>query len=68
VSDLLTVRYPSGATEFRVSGIAPAVGDVLVGHGGRWVVEAVEPGNKGSTVVTVRPDPGSDDPGTAGIA
>ena len=57
MSDLLTVRYPSGAREFRMSDTAPEVGDVLRRNGDNWVVEEVHDGDDGSTVVTLRPKP-----------
>ena len=57
MSDLLTVRYPSGAREFRMSDTAPEVGDVLRRNGDNWVVEEVHAGDDGSTVVTLRPKP-----------
>lgn len=57
MSVLLTVRYPSGPTEFRMSEKAPEVGDVLERNGDNWVVEEVAPGQDGSPVVTLRPGP-----------
>ena len=57
MSDLLTVRYTTGATEFRVSDKAPDVGDVLKRNGDNWVVEEVDQGDDGSTVVKLRPQP-----------
>jgi hypothetical protein len=57
MSDLLTVRYPSGAREFRMSDTAPEVGDVLRRNGDNWVVEEVDEGDDGSTVVTLHPQP-----------
>ena len=56
MSDLLTVRYPSGAKEFRMSDNAPEVGDVLRRNGDNWVVEKVHD-DDGNTVVTLRPQP-----------
>jgi hypothetical protein len=35
------VRYPDGSSEFRMSRLAPEVGDVLVGRGGRWLVAEI---------------------------
>ena len=55
MSDVLTVRFPSGATEFRMSETAPEVGDVLRSNGDTWVVEAVIPSEDGTTVVALRP-------------
>jgi hypothetical protein len=55
VSDLFTVRYPSGETEFRMRDNEPQVGDVLTRNGDNWVVEAVTEAENGSTLVTLRP-------------
>ena len=41
MSDLLTVRYPSGNIEFRMSDSAPKVGDVLERNADNWIVETV---------------------------
>ena len=54
MSDLLTVRYPSGDTEFRMSENAPKVGDVLKRNGHNLMVEEVVDTNRG-TQVTLRP-------------
>jgi hypothetical protein len=64
MSDLLTVRYPSGVTEFRMSDQAPEVGDVLTRNGDNWVVEEVHEGDDGSTVVTIRLQPPLIEPDT----
>ena len=45
MSDLLTVRFPSGAKEFRMSDKAPEVGDVLRRNGDNWLVEEVHEGD-----------------------
>ncbi len=55
MSDLLTVRYPSGETEFRMHDKDPQVGDVLTRNGDNWIVEAVTEAENGSTLVTLRP-------------
>lgn len=55
MSDLLTVRYPSGETEFRMRDKEPRVGDVLTRNGDNWIVEAVTEAENGSTLVTLRP-------------
>ena len=55
MSDLLTVRFPSGATEFRMTDTSPEVGDVLTRNGDTWVVDAVIPSEDGTTVVALRP-------------
>jgi hypothetical protein len=57
MSDLLTVRFPSGAREFRMSDKAPEVGDALTRDGDNWLVEEVHEGDGGSTIVTLRPQP-----------
>jgi hypothetical protein len=57
MSDLLTVRYPSGVKEFRMSDQAPDVGDVLKRNGDNWLVERVHEDDDGNTVVTLRPQP-----------
>ena len=51
MSDLLTVRYPSGAKEFRMSDKAPKVGDVLKRNGDNWVVEEVLETKRGTQVI-----------------
>ena len=56
-SDLLTVRFPSGETEFRMSEKPPSVGDVLKRNGDHWIVEEVTPSEDGTTLVTLRPGP-----------
>ena len=57
MSDLLTLRYPSGDKEFRMSNKAPDEGDVLRRNGDNWVVEKVHEDDDGNTVVTLRPQP-----------
>ena len=54
-SELHTVRFPSGETEFRMSDKSPVVGDVLKRNGDNWIVKTVTPSEDGSTVVTLRP-------------
>ena len=54
MSDLVTVRYPAGDTEFRMSDTAPNVGDVLKRNGDNWIVEEVVETKLG-TQVTLRP-------------
>ena len=56
MSELVTVRFPSGDTEFRMSDRAPQVGDVLRRNDTDWVVEAVSETENG-THVTLRPGP-----------
>ena len=57
MSDLLTLRYPTGAKEFRMSKPAPEVGDILKRNGDNWIVEEVEEEADGSTAVKLRPQP-----------
>ena len=54
VSDLQTVRYPSGATEFRLDGNPPEVGDVIARNGDTWVIQEITTGKDGSPIVTLR--------------
>ena len=64
MSGLLTVRFPSGETEFRMSDEAPDVGDTLKRNGDTWIVEEVTKAADGTSVVTLRPQPkpvGTDD-------
>ena len=62
MSALLTVRYPSGATEFRMSDNAPQVGDILKRNGDNWIVEEVTESEDGTSVVTLRPGQKPDEP------
>ena len=55
MSGLLTVRFPSGETEFRMSDEAPDVGDTLKRNGDNWIVEDVTEADDGTFVVTLRP-------------
>ena len=57
MSALLTVRFPSGATEFRMGDDAPAVGDILECNGDTWISEEVTNAEDGTSVVTLRPGP-----------
>ena len=57
MSDLLTLRYPSGDKEFRMSEKAPNKGDILKRNGDNWVVEEVHEDDDGNTVVTLLPQP-----------
>ena len=60
MSELLTVRYPSGETEFRMRDKEPHVGDVLTRNGDEWIVEAVTQAGNGTTLVTLRPGHGDE--------
>jgi len=57
MSDLVTVRYPSGGIESRTSDKARELGDVLKRNGDNWIVEEVGPSEDGTAVVTLRPGP-----------
>jgi len=50
VSDLMSVRYPSGATEFRMSEKPPVVGDRVRRNGQDWVVQQVSQTKTGTQV------------------
>lgn len=54
MSELLTVRFPSGASEFRMSDEAPGVGETIRRNGDTWIVEEIASSDDGTTVVTVR--------------
>jgi hypothetical protein len=56
-SELLTVRFPSGETEFRLSDSSPEPGDVLTRNGDSWIVDEIIPSAAGATVVVLRPEP-----------
>ena len=52
----VTLRYPMGGTEFRLSDNAPATGDVMVRRGGRaWVARTIATRPDGSLFVTLAP-------------
>jgi hypothetical protein len=53
--ELLTVRYPSGKTEFRTRETFPEVGEVLESRQETWVVEEVLPSEDGAPVVVLKP-------------
>jgi hypothetical protein len=48
------VRYPDGASEFRLSHGAPEVGDVLMGRGDRWLVAEVAEYSSGNIAVKLQ--------------
>lgn len=54
-STAVTIRYPTGESEFRLSEQAPKVGDVLRQNGDNWVVVEVAKAKDGTSVVTLRP-------------
>ena len=51
MSELLTVRFPSGATEYRTAEQPPRAGDALRSNGGEWTVQEVTPEADGSFLV-----------------
>ena len=53
--ELLTVRYPSGKTEFRTRETFPEVGDVIARRHETWVVDEVLPSEDGAPIVVLRP-------------
>ncbi len=53
-SGLLTIRYPSGATEYRLRERAPVVGENVTFNGHDWTVERVNELPNGEIVVTLR--------------
>ncbi len=48
---VLTVRYPTGETEYRTSATPPNVGDRLSRNGDSWIVEEVTTSPSGGIVV-----------------
>jgi hypothetical protein len=57
-TDLLSVRFPEGSTEFTFAAHAPRVGDRLKRGDQEWVVLAVETDANGNTVVSLGPADG----------
>ena len=51
MSELLTVRFPSGATEYRTAEQPPRPGDIVRSKGGEWTVHEVVPEADGSFMV-----------------
>jgi hypothetical protein len=51
MSGLITVRYQSGDTEFRMSDDAPTIGDVVMRRGEEWVIESVIESDQGFRVM-----------------
>ena len=54
---VLTVRYPTGETEYRTSPTPPNVGDVLSRNGDGWIVEQVTTSEAAGIVVRLGPTP-----------
>jgi hypothetical protein len=48
------VRYPDGSSEFRLSRLAPQVGDVLAGRGDRWLVAEGAESSSGNVAIVLR--------------
>ena len=55
-AELVTLRYPSGVTEYRLRETPPVIGDVLVSEGRRWVVKHVSQAADGTVTVILRAD------------
>ena len=54
MSALVTVRFPSGTTEFRMRDNPPEVGDVFRKDGREWIVDEIARADDGSSLVTLR--------------
>ena len=52
-SQVLTIRYPEGVSEFRLGASTPRVGDELKRGDDEWQVIAVDTDSHGNTVVTL---------------
>lgn len=50
-TETFVVRYPDGSSEYRMSELAPQVGDVLVGRGAHWLVAGVAEYAKGTMTI-----------------
>ena len=48
------VRYPDGATEFRMSQSAPEIGDVVAGRGEPWLVADIAEQPRGALTVSLQ--------------
>ena len=53
---LLTIRLPSGETEYHIGSRSPEIGDLVNRDGDAWVVDEVSTTDKGATVVFLRPN------------
>ena len=57
-SDAVIYRFPTGGSEYHLTGKIPAVGDPLERGRELWVVAAVDVQQDGTTVVTLKaPEP-----------
>ena len=57
-SELFTVVFPDGETEYRTSAKPPVVGDVFRHRGEDFVIDRIGRDERGDTIVTVRqPEP-----------
>jgi hypothetical protein len=50
MSSLITVRYQSGDTEFRMSDDVPTIGEVVMRRAEEWVIESVIESDQGFRV------------------
>jgi hypothetical protein len=69
-SQLVSVRFPSGETEFRITAEPPRVGDMLTRGDVEWLVQEIGTDENGRAVVTLVPvvrDVGEFDASAAGI-
>jgi hypothetical protein len=55
-SGAVTIHFPSGESEYRLSEKTPEIGDVLTRNGQNWVVAEVAEAKDGTSVVTLRPE------------
>lgn len=58
-SQLVSVRFPTGESEFRITAAAPKVGDTLKRGADEWQVSDVGTDENGRAVVTLGPLDGS---------
>lgn len=66
-SQLVSVRFPTGESEFRITAEAPKVGDTLKQGDEEWPVSAVGTDENGRAVVTLgQPDERTTELGASG--
>ena len=53
-TETYVVRYPDGASEFRMGRLAAQVGDVLQGRGDRWLVSGIAEHSGGTVTVMLQ--------------
>jgi hypothetical protein len=54
-SQLVSVRFPSGETEFRITAEPPNLGDVLTRGDVEWLIQDIAADENGGAVVTLVP-------------